>query len=630
MKYCSNCGKPNEDDSRFCENCGTPFLSLGEFPGADTYVVDRAPVPPVEKGTEVVYTQPLPQEEVTQLLSQEEMTQPLPPEQETQPLSPPAGPTNGGKFTIHFTPAPPAKGQGEAQPQQVPPVSPLPVEETPFEPEKETGSSSHGKKRGKLIAMLCAGVIVLAGLGTGAWLLFFNGGAESQPLEEALTLGQRYMEELDYGNAVEAYNEAIRIDPKNTEAYLGLAQAYSGSADYEQAEVAYQQLLDLDASNADAYRELAEMYIRLDQLESAKSLLEQAVQQTDNEELKQLYEETTPKAPVFSLQEGSYGQYQEVTIESENEESIIYYTTDGSDPTMDSEVYTEPVILTSGSTQLKAVVVSSRGYESDVTSAEYTITVTPTLVEFADPVMEEAVRNELGLSYGEDITTDHTARIRELSIVGSYTLATQLSETPIFTEDQYQISYGTYSYQGDLTTLSDLTQMPFLQRLHLAWQKELDVSGLASASRLEELSLIRVGLTTLEPVSGLTGLKKLNVSWNRITDLSPVSSLTSLTSLNVWGNQVSDISPVSGLKALTYLDFSRNQVQDISSLSSLESLESLWMYDNQVSDLSPLEGLKELRVLMIRDNPIEDLTALKAIFPRLGRTDVDVRGEEAE
>lgn len=650
MKYCTKCGKPNEDDNRFCKYCGNPFKILGEFPGADTYVVGKdmvfpqgnagepTRILPPQQEEEWGKTQPLP---VSPPQSAGEPTRILPSQQEeesgkTQPLSalPPQNgdSISGGVFSIHFTPAPSSQPQSQGQPQQVSPAVAPPVEgkEMPFQPEKETAKPSQNKKRGKLVAMLCAGLVVLAGLGTGAWFLFFSGGESSQPLEEALSLGERYMEELDYGNAVEAYNEAIRIDPKNKQAYLGLAQAYSGSGEYDQAEVAYRELLNLDASNAEAYRELAEMYIRLDQLEKAKSLLEQAVQQTDSEELQQLYAETTPKAPTFSLDGGSYSQYQEVAIASENGDSIIYYTTDGSEPTADSPVYTEPIILISGRTQLKAAVVSSQGYQSDTTSAEYTITVTPTEVEFADPVIKDAVRNELGLEYGERITTDHTAQVRELSIVGDFSLPTQSAETPLFTEDQYQVNYSTYSTQGNLTTLSDLSQMPFLQRLHLAWQKELDMSGLASASRLEELSLIHVGMITLEPVASLTGLKKLNVSWNRITDLTPVSGLTALTSLNVWGNQISDISPVSNLKALTYLDFSRNQVQDISGVSGLESLESLWMYDNQVSDLSPLEGLEKLRVLMIRDNPIEDLTALKNIFPRLGRTDTDIRGEETE
>ena len=668
MKYCTNCGRPNEDGNRFCEGCGTPFDMLGEFPGADTYVVGRstAKTPdstqlltpntqPHGDETQLLTPNTQPQGDETQLLTpntqpqgdetqfltpnaqpQGDETQLLTPdsqpqEEATQPISAgPSGqmPPTNGVFSINFTPMQPEEAPSipkNGSPQEAPFA---PKQETAFQPQEEKKKPK--KKWGRLIACICAAVVVLGGLGTGAWFLFFNHAEESQPLQEALDLGDRYMEDLDYNSAVEAYNEALLIDPKNTQAYMGLAQAYSGIQDYDQAEVAYRQLLDLDTGNTEGYRQLAELYIRLEKLEEAKTLLESAIKQTDNEELKELYGEMTPKAPTFSLQAGSYDTYQEVSIQAENSEHIIYYTVDGSEPSMDSSVYTEPVILTSGHTQLKAMVISSRGYQSDTASAEYDITVTPTEVTFADSVIEEAVRNELNLNYNEKITTDHTAQVRQLSIVGHSSLSSQYyQQSPVFTEDQYFINFSTYSTMGQVTTLEDLSTMPFLKRLHLAWQENTSLSGLSSATNLEELSLIRMNMTTLEPVSGLTKLKKLNVEWNRISDLTPLSGLTSLTSLNVWGNQVTDLAPISGLKALTYLDFSRNRVQDISAVAELNSLESLWMYDNEVSDFSPLEGLEQLRVLMIRDNPISDKTALQKVFPRLGRTDVDVR-EEAE
>ena len=83
---------------------------------------------------------------------------------------------------------------------------------------------------------------------------------------------------------------------------------------------------------------------------------------------------------------------------------------------------------------------------------------------------------------------------------------------------------------------------------------------------------------------------------------------------------------------MTYLDFSGNRVQDISAVAGLNSLSSLWMYSNRVSDFTSLEGLTELKVLMIRDNPIADKASLQKVFPRLGRTDVDVidRGGDAQ
>ena len=51
-------------------------------------------------------------------------------------------------------------------------------------------------------------------------------------IKKQLKLGDKYISELDYENAVLAYKEAIQIDPKNEEAYIALANAYLGYADF--------------------------------------------------------------------------------------------------------------------------------------------------------------------------------------------------------------------------------------------------------------------------------------------------------------------------------------------------------------------------------------------------------------
>ncbi len=54
-------------------------------------------------------------------------------------------------------------------------------------------------------------------------------------LNEKLELGQKYLVELDYSNAVLEFTDAIKIDPKNPDAYIGLAEAYIGTGDTEKA-----------------------------------------------------------------------------------------------------------------------------------------------------------------------------------------------------------------------------------------------------------------------------------------------------------------------------------------------------------------------------------------------------------
>lgn len=560
-----------------------------------------------------------------------------PPPQQEIPAAVPSSDRTPTEYLFAGEPTP-AAGQSE----YIPPVQqggPVPAGNAapPFIPPQnpavqKAGELGKKKRRGLWITLICVLAVVVLGAVTAGYF-WLQGGNTASPLQEALQLGEKYLEEMDYENAVVAFTEATAIDPSSKEAYLGLAQAHTGAREYDEAEAAYRQLLELDASNAEGYRELAELYIRLEKLEEAKQLLEAAVNATDDENIQNLYNETMPKAPTFSLQEGSYSQRQEVAIATEKDTQVVYYTTDGTEPTQDSQVYQEPIILKNGRTTLKAIAVSSRGYQSETASAAYRIDVERTEIVFEDRMIESAVREALGVGYGT-LYNEDVEQVTELNIVGYSVYRPGMSA--LFTEDSYSVQTGGWGYNssslGRLETLDDLKYMPFLRRLHIAFQEEVDITGVAAAKRLEELSLIHVGVQDLEPVAGLTNLQKLCVGWNEISDISPVANLSALTSLGIWNNRVTDISAVQNLKALTYLDFSGNRVQDISAVAGLNSLSSLWMYSNRVSDFTSLEGLTELKVLMIRDNPIADKASLQKVFPRLGRTDVDVidRGGDAQ
>ena len=53
--------------------------------------------------------------------------------------------------------------------------------------------------------------------------------------ESMLELGQRYLDELNYEQAVACFTAYLEIDPKSVEAYAGLAEAYIGLEEYESA-----------------------------------------------------------------------------------------------------------------------------------------------------------------------------------------------------------------------------------------------------------------------------------------------------------------------------------------------------------------------------------------------------------
>jgi subtilisin family serine protease/chitodextrinase len=82
----------------------------------------------------------------------------------------------------------------------------------------------------------------------------------------------------------------------------------------------------------------------------------------------------TPKVemPEFSPPAGTYVATQSVNITSATAGSTIYYTTDGTNPTTSSSIYSAPVTIASSCT-IKAMAVKSGMVNSDVAIAAYTI-----------------------------------------------------------------------------------------------------------------------------------------------------------------------------------------------------------------------------------------------------------------
>ena len=89
---------------------------------------------------------------------------------------------------------------------------------------------------------------------------------------------------------------------------------------------------------------------------------------------------TTVATPTFSPVGGTYYEPQTVSINCNTEGATIYYTTDGSEPTTESSVYSSPISV-STTTTIKAMAVKEGLDNSEVAVATYTF---PTLITIAE------------------------------------------------------------------------------------------------------------------------------------------------------------------------------------------------------------------------------------------------------
>ena len=83
----------------------------------------------------------------------------------------------------------------------------------------------------KLLKFLC-GMLLVA-------LLFTACTSKAAKAVEKVELGQKYLTELNYTEAVASFTEAIGLDPENIPAYMGRAEAYVGLKQYDDAKADY-------------------------------------------------------------------------------------------------------------------------------------------------------------------------------------------------------------------------------------------------------------------------------------------------------------------------------------------------------------------------------------------------------
>ena len=114
-------------------------------------------------------------------------------------------------------------------------------------------------------------------------------GDSSAKWREQYDLGQKYLTEGNYEEAILAFTAAIEIDPKQALAYIGRGDAYLGRGSDEESLTAafadYETALSLDDTNAGAYLGLAEVYIARDQFDEAMDILRQGVEKTGDQRL---------------------------------------------------------------------------------------------------------------------------------------------------------------------------------------------------------------------------------------------------------------------------------------------------------------------------------------------------------
>lgn len=127
------------------------------------------------------------------------------------------------------------------------------------------------KNKGKIIGIIIMLILIVVFL-IGGFVFYKN--SDAVRVRKQLDLGEKYLAELDYDQAIVAYETVIEIEPMNVEAYLGLADAYIGKDDYESALTVLQKGYNLTADD-EIKAKIDEINEEIERVEAEKARLEE-------------------------------------------------------------------------------------------------------------------------------------------------------------------------------------------------------------------------------------------------------------------------------------------------------------------------------------------------------------------
>lgn len=249
---------------------------------------------------------------------------------------------------------------------------------------------------------------------------------------------------------------------------------------------------------------------------------------------------------------------------------------------------------------------------------------------FKEPLIEQAVRQQLGLGEEEVITGSMLEEITDLKIVGN----------EIY-EPETDILYLTLNFsageeaignieQGEISDLSDLAHMKHLLHVALGKQCITDLSPLEGLP-ICDLNLAENQIEDFSVLGKLPYLKKLNIGNNPGENLQGLETCTSLEELHIDGMNLENVDFMENLPVMLMTMWATGiksgNLEPLGKIKNLRGLE-IWLTEGEIRP-EVFSKINTLGLLSIGAYPYKDLTAFEEC-PEITSLDIIDGLESAE
>jgi len=251
------------------------------------------------------------------------------------------------------------------------------------------------KKRRQKQLLLCGIFLILLAAGIAVGVRIYLNYQEEHSFAYQYDQGMYYEAKGEYDTALQYYNEAMFYDKNNLEVRLRVASIYKELGNYDRLQELLLEMIHL-SPKVEYYQLLMEAC----EITGNTELMNKVLKDTQGTKVGEALSKYQTADVSADLAEGEYHDYLTIQLTATEKKATIYYTLDGSVPTQQSTIYTEPIeIRTVGTTTVRAIAYN----EAALAGEEFTATYKITLVKPESPKIYPASGT---YSYGEKISMD--------------------------------------------------------------------------------------------------------------------------------------------------------------------------------------------------------------------------------
>ncbi len=162
----------------------------------------------------------------------------------------------------------------------------------------------------------------------------------------------------------------------------------------------------------------------------------------------------------------------------------------------------------------------------------------------------------------------------------------------------------------NLDPLSELTE---LVELDMSFTLIGDLTPIRNLNKLEILNMEGTPVSSLDAIRYLTAIKELNIAYTQVNSLEVLMNLPSLLDLNLKAVPFSISAPLASLTNLKHLNLQLTRPNEFQGISALTSLTDLNLVSSSITNLQDLKSLSNLRTLNIDSTNVTSLAPLSGL-----------------